>query len=100
MQAHLGKPLRFPGDYVAWDREMAQSTGTLNAHFQEWLALSHHTMNEAFNIHDGQSFTWARLWPLLAGWYGINWEPPAADEAKYRKVKSPSKHTPRGYVNS
>lgn len=99
VQAHLGQPLRFPGDYVAWDREMVQSTGTLNAHFQEWLVLSSHTTNEAFNINDGQPFTWGRLWPLLAGWYGIDWEPPETDEARYRKVKSPSKHTPRGYVD-
>lgn len=100
VQAHLGQPLRFPGDYSAWDREMVQSTGTLNAHFQEWLVLSHHTMNEAFNIHDGQSFTWGRLWPSLARWYGIDWEPPSTDEANYRMIKSPSQHTPRGYVNS
>lgn len=100
VQAHLGQPLRFPGDYSAWDREMIQSTATLNAHFQEWLALSHHTVNEAFNIHDGQSFTWGRLWPSLAGWYEMDWEPPETNEAKYRKVKSPSKRMPRGYVNS
>lgn len=25
VQAHLGEPLRFPGDYLAWDREYCQS---------------------------------------------------------------------------
>lgn len=25
VQAHLGEPLAFPGDYVAWDREYCQS---------------------------------------------------------------------------
>lgn len=98
VQAHLGKPLSFPGDYHAWDREQAQSTGLLNAYFQEWLALTDSTANEAFNIHDGLSFTWGRLWPNLAKWYGAEWEGPEGDESKYRMMKMPFEKTPRGYV--
>lgn len=99
VQAHLGQALRFPGDYYAWDREQVQSTGTLNAHFEEWLVLSQHTANEAFNIHDGQSFSWGRLWPLLARWYEIDWEPPEMDEAKYHVAKSLLANSPRVYVH-
>jgi hypothetical protein len=96
VQAHLGQAMAFPGDYHAWDREQVQSTGMLNARFEEWLVLTESTANEAFNIHDGLSFTWGRLWPMLAGWYGTKWCPPEEDEQKYRVVKLSHPTTPRG----
>lgn len=96
VQAHLKKPISFPGDYRAWDREQVQSTGFLNAYFEEWLVLSEHTANEAFNIHDGQSFTWGRLWPYLAQWFGVDWNPPEQDESKYRVARLPFPQFPRG----
>ncbi|KAH6843377.1 hypothetical protein B0I37DRAFT_384333 [Chaetomium sp. MPI-CAGE-AT-0009] len=97
VQAKLGQPIAFPGDYRAWDREQVQSTGMLNAHFEEWLVLTGKTANEAFNIHDGQSFTWGRLWPYLAQWYGADWTPPEVDQDQYRVMNLPSPKTPRGY---
>ncbi|GAB1315433.1 hypothetical protein MFIFM68171_05643 [Madurella fahalii] len=97
VQAYLGQPICFPGDYSAWDREQVQSTGLLNAYFEEWLVLTDKTANEAFNIHDGQSFTWGRLWPYLAAWYKVEWCPPEEDTEKYRVVKLPFAKTPRGY---
>ncbi|KAK4034827.1 isoprenoid synthase domain-containing protein [Parachaetomium inaequale] len=97
VQAHLGQPIAFPGDYRAWDREQVQSTGMLNAYFEEWLVLTEKTANEAFNIHDGLSFTWGRLWPYLAQWYKVECSPPEEDEGKYRVMKLPYSKTPRGY---
>ncbi|KAI1124609.1 hypothetical protein F5Y10DRAFT_249058 [Nemania abortiva] len=97
IQTHLKQPIAYPGDYHAWDREQVQSTGLLNAYFAEWLALTDDTGNEAFNIHDGFSFTWGRLWPYLAQWYNVGWNPPEIDEAKYRVMQLPGKQTPRGY---
>ncbi|KAJ5976203.1 hypothetical protein N7481_009910 [Penicillium waksmanii] len=76
IQSYLKKPLDFPGDYAAWDREFCQSTALLNAHFEEWAVLTDKAANEAFNIQDGQSFTWGRFWPYLASWFGIPWNPP------------------------
>ena len=96
IQAHLKRPISFPGDYRAWDREQHQSTGELNAHFQEWLVLSSHTANEAFNIHNGDSFTWGRLWPYLAHWYGVEWNPPETEDSKYRTLTLDLPVTPRG----
>lgn len=96
VQAHLGQSIAFPGDYRAWDREQVQSTGLLNAYFEEWLVLTGKTANEAFNIHDGLSFTWGRLWPYLAQWYNAEWSAPAEDESKYRVMQLPSPQTPRG----
>ncbi|KAH8901271.1 hypothetical protein GQ53DRAFT_775881 [Thozetella sp. PMI_491] len=97
VQAHRGLALSFPGDYRAWDREQVQSSAMLNAYFEEWIVLTDAAANEAFNIHDGLSFTWGRLWPYLAGWYGLDWNPPEMDESKYRVMKLPHPNTPRGY---
>ncbi|KAK3356879.1 hypothetical protein B0T25DRAFT_621875 [Lasiosphaeria hispida] len=97
VQARLRRPVAFPGDYRAWDREQVQSTGLLNAYFEEWLALTDGAADQAFNIHDGLSFTWGRLWPMLAAWFGAEWAPPEGDEAKYRTVTLPYPKTPRGH---
>lgn len=101
VQRHLGARLEFPGGYDAWTREQVQSTGMLNAYFEEWCALSEgiKTGGEAFNIHDGGCFTWGRAWEMLAGWYGVGWEPPAEDDSgRYRVVKMVGE-SPRGYVS-
>jgi hypothetical protein len=98
VQARLGQPIRFPGDYNAWDREQVQSSALLNAYFEEWMVLSENAANQAFNIHDGHCFTWGRLWPYLAQWYGVEWTPPEADESKYREMALPYPKTPRGCV--
>ena len=96
VQAHLGQPLPFPGDYTAWDREYCQSTALLNAYLEEWAALSPNTGNEAFNAQDGLSFTWGRFWPYLAKWYGTTFTPPESDSTKYRENVSRHDQNPRG----
>jgi nucleoside-diphosphate-sugar epimerase len=96
VQAYLKKPLAFPGGYGAWDREYCQSTALLNAHFEEWTALTEGAANGAFNIQDGLSFTWGRFWAYLANWYGTTWTPPAMNDSEYRTTESRHKHTPRG----
>ncbi|PVH72836.1 NAD(P)-binding protein [Cadophora sp. DSE1049] len=98
VQAHLKRPLEFPGDYIAWDREYCQSTAMLNAYLEEWAVLTPEAGNEAFNAQDGLPFTWSRLWPYLANWYGTSWNPPDPDVSKYRSTESRHKNgTPRGY---
>ena len=97
IQAHLNQPLYFPGDYIAWDREVCQSTALLNAYFEEWAVLSPDAENQAFNIQDGLPFTWGRFWPSLAEWYGTTWEAPEVERGKYRAATSRHVQTPRGY---
>lgn len=98
VQAHLQQPLEFPGDYLAWDREMCQSTALLDAYLEEWAVLTPEAKNEAFNVQDGLPFTWGRFWAYLAGWYGVGWTPPVEDQGKYRETISRAKETPRGLV--
>ena len=88
--------LRFPGDYIAWDREYCQSTAMRNAYLEEWAVLTGEAANEAFNAQDGLAFTWGRFWPYLATWYGTGWEGPESDPEKYRTFTSRAKETPRG----
>ena len=96
VQAHLGQPIAFPGDYIAWDREYCQSSGMLNAYLEEWAVLTPEAGNEAFNVQDGLNFTWGRLWPYLGAWYGSGWTPPEIDELKYQTYTSRWEETPRG----
>ncbi|KAJ5082886.1 hypothetical protein N7532_011929 [Penicillium argentinense] len=97
VQSHLGKPLDFPGDYAAWDREFCQSTALLNAYFEEWVTLTENAANEAFNIQDGLSSTCGRFWPYLASWFGTSWNPPEEDPSKYKITTCRHTNTPRGY---
>ncbi|KAJ4519210.1 hypothetical protein HRR81_001128 [Exophiala dermatitidis] len=97
VQAYLGQPLAFPGDYVAWDREYCQSTALLNAYLEEWAVLTPEAANEAFNAQDGLPFTWGRFWPYLAKWYGTTFTPPEMDEKKYRVYVARHDQNPRGY---
>ncbi|KIX06599.1 uncharacterized protein Z518_04575 [Rhinocladiella mackenziei CBS 650.93] len=97
IQAHMGQPVHFPGDYVAWDREYCQSSALLNAYLEEWAVLNPEAANEAFNAQDGLPFTWGRLWPYLGAWYGTTWTPPESDASKYQEFTSRWRETPRGY---
>ena len=68
----------------------------LNGYFEEWCVLTDSAGNEAFNIQDGLNFTWGKFWPYLADWYGLKWEPPEQDPAKYRTTEMRHQQTPRG----
>ncbi|KAK3716889.1 hypothetical protein LTR37_006239 [Vermiconidia calcicola] len=96
VQRRLGKPLAFPGDTAAWEKIMPMSSGVLNSLFHEWLVLEEATAGERFNIVDDSEFTWLKAWPVVAGWFGMDWSPPAEeDEGKYEIVEMPLR--PRGY---
>lgn len=90
----LNKPLLFPGDLLSWDNPQPISTGILNSTFYEWLVLSPHTAGETFNITNGGEFTWSRFWPILASWYGLEWQPPS-ESAHYYEIDTGLR--PRGY---
>lgn len=98
VQARRRQPLAFPGDYTVFDREHCQSTAMLNSYMEEWVVLTPRAANEAFNMQDGQPFTWGRFWSLLAQWYGTTWTPPEEDELKYTTYKSRHGVAPRGFV--
>ena len=96
VQKHLAQPLDFPGDILAWDKEQLQSSAKMNSYFTEWVALTPEAKDERFNIVDDYRFNWARFWPVLASWYGLDWNHPTDDASKYTEVTFPD--NPRGSV--
>ncbi len=93
VQRYLKKPLLFPGDLVAWDKTQTVSTGKLNSLFYEWMVLNPKAGNQSFNTWDDSEFTWGKFWPILAGWYGLDWAPPK-ENVEYTDVEMPV--VPRG----
>ena len=95
VQRKLGKPLAFPGDTAAWEKMMPMSSGVLNSLFHEWVVLEESTAGERFNIVDDSEFSWLKAWPVVAGWFGMDWSPPVEEEnGKYAVVEMPLR--PRG----
>jgi hypothetical protein len=62
----LGEPLVFPGSNISFNLEYDHSIATNNAAFQLFAAQNDKAYNQAFNIHDGKSVTFAELWPKIA----------------------------------
>ncbi|OAG43082.1 hypothetical protein AYO21_02701 [Fonsecaea monophora] len=94
VQRKLNQPLRYPGDFVSWDNNHPISSGVILGTFYEWLVLNEGTAGESFNITDGSEFTFSKLWPILASWFGLEWLPPQ-ENASYHEVELP--FVPRGY---
>lgn len=86
VSARLKQPLKFPGDYLAWDKEFCESSAMLNSYLSEYVSceyalsllaleccadggyaiVTEQCADEAFNAQDGLAFTWSRFWPYLA----------------------------------
>ncbi len=96
IQRKLKQPLQYPGDLVSWDNNHPISTGVILGTFYEWLVLTDDTAGESFNITDGSEFTFSKLWPILASWFGLEWLPPQ-ENGSYHEVELP--YVPRGYGN-
>lgn len=98
VQKKLGKPLMFPGDWAAWEKIMPMSSGVLNSYLHEWVVLEEGSQDERFNVVDGSEFTWGKAWPVVAGWFGMEWRGPVEEgEGVYEVVEMPLR--PRGYAN-
>ena len=74
---------------------MPMSSAVLNSLFHEWIVLNEEAKGERFNIVDDSEFSWLKAWPVLAGWFGLQWKPPVEEhEGKYETVEMPLR--PRG----
>ncbi|KAF4782571.1 NAD dependent epimerase/dehydratase [Colletotrichum scovillei] len=90
VQAHLGRPLEFPGTMAAWLMDHAHSHAHLTGYLTEWAVLNEHCGNEAFNSSDQGSFSYALFWPELAKWFGISEVGrPELDESKMQTISMP-----------
>lgn len=97
VQKELGKKLEFPADIAAWEAEKHLSSALLIGYHAEWAVLTDGVKNQALNISDDSLFTYGKFWPIFASWYGIDYQIPEQDPAKYQKVLMPRSPPPRGF---
>ncbi|WP_084629425.1 SDR family oxidoreductase [Patulibacter americanus] len=72
----LGLPLRFPGTQGAYDTLMEMTDAGLLARAVVWAGTDERCADGAFNIANGDLFRWNRMWPAIAGAFGLEVAPP------------------------
>lgn len=68
----LGLPLRFPGNYDAYDKILDFTDAGLLAKATVWAATSSQCANQAFNITNGDLIRWNELWPKIAAYFKMD----------------------------
>lgn len=99
VQAQKGEPLKFHGDWAAWQYEIHPATARLTGYLSEWAILEDKCKNERFNAQDTAPLSMDRFYEELARWYGVSKGvvPPADDPSKFTSVEGKSgKETPMG----
>ena len=67
----LKMPLDFPGTACAYSVLSELSDASYLAEAIIFISTHQTEKNIAFNVTNGDSFRWSRVWPLLAQWFGI-----------------------------
>jgi len=70
VQRELGRPLDFPGSAKAFNVRTQFTELRLLARAIAWMATEPRCANQAFNVVNGDSPSWAELWPRFANWFG------------------------------
>jgi nucleoside-diphosphate-sugar epimerase len=65
----LNVPLDFPGSATGYSALSELTDANLLAEAIIFLSTNESGKDAAFNITNGDSFRWSRLWPLLAQWF-------------------------------
>ena len=67
----LGIPLRFPGSDKAFGQLVQFTDSRLLARASHWAATSERAGGEAFNVTNGDTFRWERMWDDVARHLGL-----------------------------
>ena len=67
----LGVPFDFPGRAGCFEAVKQATDGTQLAYAMIFIATAPACANAAFNVTNGDVFRWSRLWPQLAGFFGL-----------------------------
>jgi nucleoside-diphosphate-sugar epimerase len=67
----LGIPLRFPGSDKAFKQLVQFTDSALLARASRWAATSERASGEAFNVTNGDTFRWERMWDDVARHLGL-----------------------------
>jgi nucleoside-diphosphate-sugar epimerase len=71
MCREMGMALEFPGKPRNYTVMFEATDATQLARSMKWMATSENARNQAFNVTDGTTFRWERLWPRIARFYGM-----------------------------
>ncbi|MBT1001812.1 SDR family oxidoreductase [Paenarthrobacter sp. DKR-5] len=69
-----GRPFVFPGSETQWNGLTDMTDAGLLAEHMLWAATHPAGANEAFNVVNGDTFRWRRMWPHLAAYFGVEAE--------------------------
>jgi nucleoside-diphosphate-sugar epimerase len=69
--SELSEPLHFPGRLGCWEALTEVTDATHLARAMVFIATEPRAANQAFNVSNGDLFRWKRLWPRLAGHFGM-----------------------------
>jgi nucleoside-diphosphate-sugar epimerase len=67
----LGIPLRFPGTDKAFEQLVQFTDSRLLARASRWAASNERAGGEAFNVTNGDTFRWARMWDDVSRHLGL-----------------------------
>lgn len=67
----LGQPLRYPGQRSSYDLVQSAVDVDLLAKAMVWVSESPAGANQAFNVSNGDLFSWSNLWPKVAKLFGM-----------------------------
>lgn len=78
---HLGEEARMPTNQLYWNHTDDCSDAGLIARFTRWASTNANCANQAFNVVNGDHFTWRYMWPRVAKYLGAD----ASSEQKFEK---------------
>lgn len=86
----LGVPFRFPGTDTAFGQLVQFTDAGLLARASRWAATEARAGGEAFNVTNGDTFRWERMWDDVASHLGLVTAPPVPlDLATHMADKAP-----------
>ena len=68
----LGVEAKMPTNPIYWDGHDCVSDARLVADLSIYVSTNSHCANEAFNVNNGDYFTWKYMWPRLASFFGAS----------------------------
>ncbi|CAL4940088.1 unnamed protein product [Urochloa decumbens] len=83
-----GAPLRWPGFRGGWEGFITPSDADLVAEHHIWAGVEPMAKNEAFNCSNGDVCTWKKLWPMLAGRFGLEWVGYEGEESRFELTEA------------
>ncbi|OEL25798.1 3-oxo-Delta(4,5)-steroid 5-beta-reductase [Dichanthelium oligosanthes] len=83
-----GAPLRWPGSCGGWEGFITPSDADLVAEHHIWAGVEPMAKNEAFNCSNGDVCTWKKLWPILAGRFGLEWAGYEGEENRFKLTEA------------